>query len=250
MKTIIYYFTATGNSQHVAKILQDELQSELKPMSNNIKTVCSSDVIGLVFPTYFWGIPNIVNTFLENISIKSENPYIFAITTCTLYSGSALGMISNLLKKQNFKLSYGKSIHSVGNYIIEYNVNKQKIERILDKVKIETKNTAKDILLRRTKDVSAPFYLQKKFYNGYNKRRMQDNLFSIDDSCISCGTCQKICPVQNIIINKSKPEFQHHCEHCLACVHWCPKKAIQFNNVTANKNRYTNPYISINELNK
>lgn len=250
MKTTIYYFTATGNSQQVAKILQKELQSELKPMSSNISTICSSEVIGFVFPTYFWGIPNIVDTFIANISIKSQNPYIFAVTTCTLYSGAALGMVAELLEKHNLNLSYGKSIHSVGNYIIEYNVNTKKIEKTLNKVKKQTEKVSQAILLKKRTQVRKPFYIQKKIYSGYHKRRTQDNLFSVDDSCISCGLCQKVCPAQNIVMEKSRPHYQHHCEHCLACVHWCPKKAIQFNSVTAKKNRYTNPYVSINELNK
>ena len=53
-----------------------------------------------------------------------------------------------------------------------------------------------------------------------------DRSYSTDENCKGCGTCSKICPVQNIEIVDNKPAWQHHCENCLACIKWCPKSAI------------------------
>lgn len=250
MKSVIYYFSATGNSQHIAYTLQKELKSEVLPMVGHEHDVCSCETIGFVFPTFFWGIPHIVKDFIINLEIKAKNPYIFAISNCYLMSGASLGMVKENLENRSLVLSYGNVLYSVGNYIAEYNINLDKVEKRLHNVELDTKKMAQDILNKKTNHIRKPFYFDRAFYNLYEKRRMQDNFFSIDKTCVSCGTCQNVCPVKNIILENGKPEFKHHCEHCFACVHWCPKKAIQYQSKTIKKNRYHNPNISVNKLNK
>jgi ferredoxin/flavodoxin len=55
----------------------------------------------------------------------------------------------------------------------------------------------------------------------------EDRSFSINANCKGCGTCVKVCPVQNIVLVDKKPVWQHHCETCFACFQWCPNNAIQ-----------------------
>jgi epoxyqueuosine reductase QueG len=35
---------------------------------------------------------------------------------------------------------------------------------------------------------------------------------------------------------EDRPVWQNYCEKCLACIQWYPKEAIQFKDVTFNKN--------------
>jgi MinD superfamily P-loop ATPase len=55
---------------------------------------------------------------------------------------------------------------------------------------------------------------------------LTDKSIIVDEKCISCGTCAKVCPVNNIKIIDEKPQFQHRCEMCFACDEWCPSTAI------------------------
>ena len=55
---MIYYFSGTGNSLYVARHLADALGERLCPMTFPAST--DDKVIGLVFPVYGWGIPNVV----------------------------------------------------------------------------------------------------------------------------------------------------------------------------------------------
>ncbi|MEN4018745.1 MAG: hypothetical protein PQ975_05825 [Methanobacterium sp.] len=42
-----------------------------------------------------------------------------------------------------------------------------------------------------------------------------------------CGMCVKLCPVDNIRMEKGKyPENLMHCQYCLRCTSFCPKQAI------------------------
>lgn len=250
MESTIYYFSSTGNSLHVAKIIQKELQGRLLPMAGNTGTSCSSEVIGFVFPTYYWGIPHIVGKFLSKLKIEHPHPYIFAVTTCGLSSGGALGMVKALLDKHHLNLNYGKKIRSVSNYIIEYNINPDRTEDKLQKAAACANQAARDIMERKNNHVRKPFLLEIQFYKAYQKRRNQDHLFFADEHCIGCGMCERVCPVHNISMENGKPKFHHHCEHCIACIHWCPEKALQFQSKTAGRNRYQNPFVSANELNR
>lgn len=38
--------------------------------------------IGLVFPTYFWGVPRTVAEFVDEMKVEADNPYVFAAATC------------------------------------------------------------------------------------------------------------------------------------------------------------------------
>ena len=47
--------------------------------------------------------------------------------------------------------------------------------------------------------------------------------FYVTDACISCGKCERVCPLQNIHLNQGKPVWGNSCTHCMACICRCPK---------------------------
>ncbi len=49
--------------------------------------------------------------------------------------------------------------------------------------------------------------------------------YIVDDSCIRCGICAKICPANNITV-ASAVEFGNACEVCYACLQNCPQNAL------------------------
>jgi Fe-S-cluster-containing hydrogenase component 2 len=57
-----------------------------------------------------------------------------------------------------------------------------------------------------------------------------------------------VCPVDNIRLEGGLPRWQGHCEQCLACIHHCPQRAIQYGHWTADKERYRHPHVSIEEI--
>jgi len=72
--------------------------------------------------------------------------------------------------------------------------------------------------------------------------------FWTNDQCKGCRTCESVCPVNNIKLVDNKPIWLDHCQQCLACIHWCPEKAIQFGKRTLNKKRYRNPTITVKDM--
>ena len=63
---MILYFSATGNSKYVAARIAEVIHDEIRAITDCIADnsfIFKDDRIGIVTPTYFWGLPSIVNDF-------------------------------------------------------------------------------------------------------------------------------------------------------------------------------------------
>ena len=78
---MILYFSATGNCQYVAaRLAQADGQPTLSIVDciREKRYVFADETIGIVSPTYDWGLPNIVREFLEKASFQTEYLYFVA----------------------------------------------------------------------------------------------------------------------------------------------------------------------------
>ena len=107
MKTIIYYFTGTGNSLAAAKKIAAALKDcELVPIASLQDTpgkiVPAADRVGIVCPVYDAGIPVIVKEFAERLDIGAV-PYAFGIVTLGGMGVSALHQLNKILMQSSRK---------------------------------------------------------------------------------------------------------------------------------------------------
>ena len=251
----IYCFTSTGNSLYTANAIADKIGGKVLPMRGKLGRmgeqrltspfVCEDDVIGFVFPCYFWGLPRMVEGFVSKMLITNKDAYVFAVLTCGGPVFGVLGLLKRLLKTKDIRLWYGEGIISVSNYLPEYKANDS--EALREKIDAQIHTIANAINNKEEKRVTALPFLNKllyKFCPGENS----DQCLSISSSCSGCATCQKVCPADNITIKAGKPVFQHKCEHCLACLHNCPARAIDWKDKTHGKERYRNAKVSLDDL--
>ena len=78
---MILYFSATGNCQYVAaRLAQADGQPTLSIVDciRENRYVFADETIGIVSPTYDWGLPNIAREFLEKASFQTEYLYFVA----------------------------------------------------------------------------------------------------------------------------------------------------------------------------
>ncbi len=255
MKTPLYYYSGTGNSLNIARDVSNKLEnSEIIPIAKLWRhdiIIPQSEKVGLIFPIYFMGCPSIIIDFLGKLEVDKVN-YIFAVVTSHHGSpGAALYQINKILKKKAKTLNAGFSIRMPGNYIPMYDIAsmeshnrdfkqaKEEIEIITEIIKINGEELQK---------TSLPFigsFFNKLFNKNVNK---SDKKFYADEKCNSCELCEKVCPVNNIKIVNGKPEWQHRCQRCLACVHFCPQEAIQYGKKTARRKRYHHPEITVDDI--
>ena len=72
----------------------------------------------------------------------------------------------------------------------------------------------------------------------FNSLMVNAKGFQADSKCIGCGTCEEICPLDNIKIHNNHPTWGTECIHCMACISICPQQAINYGKKTIKRNRY------------
>lgn len=253
-KNIIFYFSGTGNCLHVAKKIAATIgECDIRLMGNKNRVLLdqSYESIGFVYPTYFQGVPVAVEKFVSSIDFSKQNTaYFYAVTTYGAHAGNALSQMSYLLQKQGATLNYGEKLMMFSNYIVLYKMSSQVREKS-EEAERDLKPILEAILSKETNtdNIQRMNVLLSKYYNWRAKQiPTMDRKFNVSSSCISCGICRDICPVQNITLKDGKPCFHHHCEQCMACLQYCPKQAINYKNITQSRGRYTNPNIPSSEL--
>lgn len=240
----IFCFSGTGNSLYAANKIAETLDADVCNMREPVE--CGSDVIGFVFPTYFWGLPKTVSRFLEKMRITNKNAYIFSVTTYGSFSYGVSGAVNKLLGKQGVKLSYGGKVKMVENYIPGFNANDT--DKLWEKSDKKIDRIIADIAGRRrnTSEIYTVFNnAAQKFYPANNGNCAKN--FTVD-GCKACGLCEKICPNDNITFIDGAPQFGESCELCMGCLNVCPADAINYGTATGGKKRYKNRKVSANEL--
>jgi len=77
----------------------------------------------------------------------------------------------------------------------------------------------------------------------FNRFARRTEPFFATDACTACGLCERICP-RGCITVTDKPAWSGSCLQCLACLHRCPVRAVQYGKSTEGKGRYVHPDLS------
>ena len=256
ISTVIYYYSATGNSLYTARALQEllpevELRSIPEALAEDNPSV-NADCVGFVFPMHYFGLPLQVEEFLEKLTIY-ESPYTFAIATCGVpYWGRPFLDAEEILARKNRKLHGRWFLRLVSNYIPYRDIATD--WRIAIRARLAEKKLRKIAEAVRNREAHDTWQLLKKFCQNYHEewRTQQekiDELFQCDrGKCTSCGLCERICPRENIQRPDGFPMWQHRCVECLGCLHICPVQAIDYGEVTKGRKRYRHRDVKAAEL--
>ncbi len=257
----LYYFTGTGNSLACARAIAVELgNTRVVPIASlrGEKTVgVPSPVVGFVFPVYFYTTPLIVREFLERLDL-SKARYVFLVLTMGGTPGHTVSHARDSLEKAGGVLNAAFGIRMLGNYIAEYNVGDAKaveemrgrmardVTRIVGHVRAERDHIDRSSLAGRMLGGLLFALLGGRFMATCRQR---DRRFTVDESCISCGICVRVCPVANVRLADSRPEWLGRCEQCFACIHFCPVEAIQIRGKrTRGRRRYHHPDVTVDDI--
>jgi len=255
MKTVIYYYSGTGNSLWSAKLLAKELENtEIIPIVNLKENfTIEADNVGLVFPVHSWGlIPKVID-FVKNMPVD-DSKYYFALGVNAGQVAATLKQLEKLMKTRGLKLSSGFDIVLPSNYIPWGGaIAEDKQQDMFRAVKDKMIKIAHVIKNQEKLDVEKGPIWQNILFTllyklSYNQMPKMAKNFWVDDKCNGCGVCEKVCPVQNISLVEKKPQWLGHCEQCLACIQWCPEEAIQYGKKTPKYKRYHHPDVKIKDM--
>lgn len=256
MRTVIYYFSATGNSLVVARDLAAALDATLIPIANAMRTRSfeSAERVGIVYPVYMFGLPLIARDFLKKIEVK-QNAYIFCVATLGGLPGLAHTQAKDILKARGISLAAGFSVLMPGNYTPLYGAAPQeKQNKMFEKAKAKVAEIARFVQEGRSgyfeeKPYFPNFLLHKLLYaKGSAQIPLADKGFWVTGACIKCGLCAQVCPVANIELRNGRPTWLRHCQQCMACLQWCPVEAIQYDKSTKGRKRYHHPAVSAQDI--
>ncbi|MBU1076057.1 MAG: EFR1 family ferrodoxin [Spirochaetes bacterium] len=257
MKTTLYYFSATGNSLKVTRDLAGVLgNTKVVSIPKHIgKSIdVKTDAVGLIFPVYMWGPPLIIARFIKKMKVRKDT-YVFAIVTYGGLSAGTLPILSKLFQKKGIRLKAGFTMLMPGNYTPFYNAMPKWLQKFMFNRELKRiKRIANIVRKRKRHRLEQTFFLISWILSGllHGKKALQipvmDKGFWVDENCNSCRICEKVCPVKNIRMKNKRPSWLHHCEQCLACLHWCPKKAIQWEKRTKKRRRYHHPKVKLSDL--
>ena len=249
---MILYFSATGNSKHVAKRVAAAVGDSITAIDGCAASeqytfdLINNEPLGIISPVYDWGLPSIVRDFLGKAAFMTDKEaYVYFVATYGTTSGQAARMAAELLSHGGIKLSAKFSVKMPDTWTVLFDLsNADKVGTINANADKEIDGIIPHIASHDTGDFSKnkiPYFIAKIAYRHYESVR-QTKHFHILDSCVGCGSCAKNCPVQAITLENSKPRWvKSKCAMCLRCLHRCPRFSIQYENKTQNHGQYVHP---------
>lgn len=274
MKVNLYYFSGTGNSLFIAKTIQEGIVKEhdlekgvledvgpmvsilpIQKFGNLESIVDESDIVGIIYPTYFLDTPSVVKNFAKRLKIKKDC-YLFFYANYGETLGNALHNMNQLFEPGQVGGNYEVALPD--NSII-FETKKEKIPGMLESGEATIQAHAIDIY-HRTITQQSHYHLGYHLVSNVMKPVAKHGLgfykMKVNPkSCNGCGLCEKVCPMKNIHLEENQnllktPVFDKNCESCFSCLHNCPKEAITYPGMSKKKRdyQYRHPKVRVNEL--
>jgi len=214
------------------------------------------DYIGFVFPTCFGHPPKVVTEIGEKLIFESHQR-VFIIVTC---GGSNILALSDFRKQLEPKTAHavqGFSVRLPGNHLVGFGAwSEKRQQKLFEGARKSAKEIAykirHEIPVRKKPD--PPLHFMTFLSETFNGRLGVENIHSMvplydtTDACTRCGICEKICPVGNIKLTHDGVLFGNNCQQCMACIQWCPNRAISHPNVPKDRKRYHHPDITLEDM--
>ncbi len=257
--TIIYYYSGSGNTLSVSRKVADKLGNtdvkSIYTLKDNAHIPEEYDRVGIATATWFIRPPRIVKGICEKVEVAPSQK-MFVIATCGGYDGFVLIDLKSILQP---KVTYPVQTFMLPmppNHIVGFSPMPDRIVQIyLNHEKKAAEKIANSIQEdRRTKDRKGrgrkAWSWCSRSYNlmlGVDRDSTEGGFYTTD-ACTKCGVCEKLCHAGNIHLTDKGVEWGHDCQQCMACIMWCPQKAIWHPNVPKNRRRYHHPDITLNDM--
>ena len=232
------YFSGTGNSRYATELFCKECGAEGNVFSIEDECVCDeirkAEEIVFSYPVQYSTVPKFVRDFINSNSSIWNGKKIFVIATMGLFSGDGSGILGRLLKRHGAVIVGGLHL-KMPDSICDEKALKRPLEKNLANIRESESKIQKAAKSYKegkpTKEGLGIFYrlagfFGQRLYFGHMTKKYSSKLKISTESCIGCGLCAKVCPLENIQISDGKAVPSGKCTMCYRCVNRCPKQAI------------------------
>lgn len=234
---VTIYFSGTGNSRYIAEKFSKTMGCENHSIEENLdfkKLINSNDTIVFSYPTYGSCVPLIMREFVLKHKKYLSGKKIIIFSTQLLFSGDGARVLTELLEDIDYKIIYAEHFNmpnNICNLPIFPNPSNRRMEKYLRKAnrKIEKScaNMRKGFIRKKGFNIISKYlglFSQRIYFKDIEEKARKD--VRINEECILCGKCVKICPMQNLEKMANRIEQKDNCTLCYRCVNECPVKAI------------------------
>ncbi len=247
---MILYFSATGNTEYVAGRLAEILGDESLNLLERIKASDYSEINSekpfvICTPIYVCEMPRFLAAYLRK-TLLSGNKEVYFVFTSGGYTGVGGEAAKTIMRRKGMIFKGYGELKMPRNYIASdaySELPKEEIrKRIFDSSEQITKIAS--AISRGESPKHRHVWLFEKiitypFNPVYCTFRHPVKPFCAGDKCISCGKCERLCPLNIIHMENKKPVWTgKRCAHCMSCIQNCPVEAIEFGDITQKKERY------------
>lgn len=241
MRCVIYYFSGTGNTKRLADYYKasfnkNGIDCDLVSIESVLKDdgdidISQYDLIGIGFPVHSFNAPQLVVNFTRLLpNTINKKAFIFygaAGGDFLLNRGSSILVMRYLLDK-HFDIISDRIYTTPSNFVITQDTVAR--EKIYKSMQSEATATVKQML---NGEVAIDYPKTINYFISLLGRiewlgaKTYGKDLKANDSCNSCGLCEKSCPTANIKLKNNKPHFGFKCALCMRCMNICPQKAIK-----------------------
>jgi ferredoxin len=234
---VTLYFSGTGNSKYIAEYFSEEMDCENYSIEEKIdfkKLINSNDTIAFCYPSYGSCVPLIMRQFILEHKKELSGKKIIIFSTQLMFSGDGARVLIDLLEDVDFKVIYAEHFNmpnNICNLPIFPNPSKKKMEKYVQKSNKKIDKICKHIrrgaIRKRGFNIISKYLgllSQRIYFKDIEIKAMKD--VRINQDCILCGKCIRICPMNNLEEKDNWIEQKGNCTLCYRCVNKCPVKAI------------------------
>ena len=246
---MVLYFSATGNTEFIAKELANRIGDEAINLLPRIKAgdfspIHSDKPFIICAPVYVCEIPRFMTKYLKKLDFTGSRD-VFFILTSGGYCGPSGPLLKKLFKSKKMIPHGHAEFKMPRNYVASDDypmLEKEEVEARITESYKHLDEVAKDIIsgnaLTARHVVCFETLITVPFNPIWCKFKLSAKGFHVEGNCAGCSKCEKLCPLNNIKIVDKKPVWDKNCTHCMACIANCPTNAIQYKDITQKKDPY------------
>lgn len=238
MKILTAVFSGTGHTLKVCKRFQQEfesygIQNDIFGIRKDtvIPNVADYDALIIGYPVHGFNAPTPVMNYVKSLPNAEKDMTVYFVKSSgeplRINNSSSLQCVKTL-KKKGYRI--GGETHIIMPYNIIFRHSDGMAARMWRAAELKIPQAAKKI----ANGEIAPMPFGMKSNAVARIVRIEHaampfigKTFRVKKkACISCGKCEKLCPLSNITMKNGKPKFGTHCVGCMACAFGCPKDAI------------------------